>query len=222
MRSRTTTRLLACLCLAMALPSLSGCNIVGYFMSNVLRSGQSAKKLQKAEYTGLDGKDFAVMIAADRAIQAQVPSVVPLLTLKISNRLRDETEATGFIMPGDVLRYQYVNPSWSARAYGDLAEELGVDRLIIIDLQEFRLNDPGNPHLWEGTAAGTVAVIERDATQPDDIAFQKTIRVNFPDQRGLGPGNLSGDQMIAVLAQRFTDRASWLFYDAMVPGDINY
>ena len=222
MRHRTHTRLAAILALSAGAAMLPGCNIVGYFMSNFMRSGEGAKKLQRAEYTGIDGNDFAVLIAADRAIQAQVPSVLPLLTQKISDRLRDETEATGYILPNDILRFQYVNPSWSARAYGELADELGVDRLIIVDLQEFRLNDPGNPHLWEGTASGTIAVVERDAPRPDDIAYQKTIRVNFPDQRGLGPGNLSRDQMIGVLAQRFTDRSTWLFYDEMVPGDIKY
>ncbi len=88
-----------------------------------------------------------------------------------------------------------------------------VDRIILIELFEFRLNEPGNRHLWDGVAAGTVAVLETDGPFPDEYAFNRPISVGFPDAAGYGPDEMRASLVATVLVQRFSQRCAWLFYD---------
>lgn len=164
------------------------------------------------QYTGLKGKSFAVMVIADRSIDATYPGVVQLLTTKITDRLHEFGEAKGLIESADMMAFLYNNPRWSVRPRIDLARELGVDRLVVVELQEYRLHDPGNQYLWDGAAIGTIGVIEVDAAAPENYAFEKLVTVKFPDKQGTGPQEYSQDLVMAALDKRFTDRATWLFY----------
>ncbi len=56
----------------------------------------------------------------------------------------------------------------------------------MVELQEFRLHDPGNQYLWNA-AIGTVGVIESDGLVPENYVFEKIVSVKFPDKQGTGP-----------------------------------
>jgi hypothetical protein len=79
-------------------------------------------------------------------------------------------------------------------------------------LVEYRLNEPGNQYLWSGLATGTLDVYEADSPAPDEPAFQKPIRVAFPDKNGLGPNDIPRAGVATELGRRFVDRATWLFF----------
>lgn len=214
-RRRTSARIARRLALAglLALPiGLGGC-VVGELVGGMIQSERrNSTKTVEAEYTGLAGKNFAVVVSADRVIQADHPEVIVRLTNEIGNRLAKEAGASGFVPGASVLQFQYSNPRWVAMTMGELAQALGVERLVYVDLVEYRLNDPGNSYLWQGVAAGQVGVVEADSSFPDEFAFQKQIKVGFPDQDGLGPADFPRTAVNTALANRFTDRASWLFY----------
>jgi len=192
------------------LPLLSGCEIAGVMAASYHATGTHEVY---AEYQGLDDQSFAVFIAADRTIQAQNPRLVPRLTTAITAQLVANTGATGYVPAALVLDYTFNHPSWPAKPYGELAEELGVTRLIVIDLYEHRLNERGNSYLWQGVVAGNVGVVEADGAFPNDFAYTSGVSVGFPDGDGYGPDDFGADQILAVLERRFTNRASWLFYD---------
>jgi len=198
--------------------ALSGCTAVGFMAESYRR--ESTREV-KAEYPGLEGKSFAVIVTADRMIEADHPGLVERLTAKITQRLSESTnipKAGGFVPAKQVMRYLYDNPSWPARPLSELAKGLGgVDRLIYIELTEYRLNDPGNAYEWEGVATGNVAIVETDGIMPDAFSFEKVISVRFPDQRGTGPNQLDFTGVTSVLSARFIDRASWLFYNHQEP-----
>lgn len=203
---------------ALAAP-LQACQIAGVIADTYQRTGSSEVY---AEYEGLDGKSFAVFIAADRVIQAQAPRLVPRLTTAITAQLVANTGATGYVPAPLVLDYQYSNPSWPARTYSKLGEDLGVDRIIFIDLYEHRLNERGNSYLWQGVIAGNLGVSEIDGAFPDDFAYTKGVSVRFPDDEGYGPDDYTAQQITAVLERRFTNRCAWLFYDHEEDNDIEY
>ncbi|MFN0011656.1 MAG: hypothetical protein ACKVS8_08445 [Phycisphaerales bacterium] len=167
----------------------------------------------ESEYTGLEGKTFAVVVAADRVIQADFPEVIGKVTQDISERLAQEVGASGYVPGQAVLEFQYNNPRWVTMTLGQVANELGVERIVYVDLVEYRLNDPGNAYLWEGSAQGMVGVIEADSNAPDEFAFQKQLRVKFPDDQGLSPSDVPRAAVNTALVKRFIDRATWLFYD---------
>lgn len=199
----------------------AGCAMLGVMADTYERTGS---KVVYADYEGLKGKTFAVVVAADRSIQASDPRAVARLTNSITGQLLTNQEKIGFagFVPGPkVLEFQYNTPSWTSWSYSRLADEFVVDRLILVDLYEYRLHEPGNPHTWEGVIAGRVGVIEAD-TGSEDFAYQKEIRVRFPDAQGYTSRDISPTSMRATLEKRFVDRVSWLMFEHEEPNMIKY
>lgn len=202
------------LCAALASGGCAVGALVGGMAENHKRNSTHAVA---AEYEGLVGKSFAVVVAADRVIQSDYPDAVARLTIGVTERLTEYAGASGVVPADKLLTYLYEHPRWAAMRPSALAKELGVERLVYIDLHEFRLHDPGNKYLWNGAAAGTVSVVEADSSVPDQFAFQRAIRVGFPDGTAYGPDDYPRTVVEAALASRFIDRASWLFYEHQEP-----
>lgn len=193
----------------------NGCNIFGMFGAMEESRRRNSTKTVQAEYVGLKAKNWAVVVIADRSIQAELPDIVPWMTGKICERLVKEQPnivAKGMTPANKVLKYQYEHPSWVTKPHSELAKDLQVDRLIVVEIIEYRLNDPGNQYLWNGLASGTVGVVEADGTVPDEFSFQKPINVRFPDGESFGPNDFDRAVVATALGQRFLDRVTWLFY----------
>jgi hypothetical protein len=221
LRRRTAVGLVAALGVSLA-ASLTGCQVIGFIAAGAEAYQKGKPRTVQAEYTGLAGKTFAVVVSADRMIQSDFPGVTDELTARITEHLEKESGASGRVRTERLLRYLYDHPSWVAMPRGELAKRLGVDRLVYVELLEYQLNDPGNQYLWKGVAAGTVGVIEADSSTPDEYAFQKPLRITFPDKEGFGPGDMNASGVASVLIKRFTDRAAWLFFTHQEPGDLDY
>jgi hypothetical protein len=199
---------------------IQGCTALGFGGAMIESYRRNSTKAVEGEYKGLTGKNWAVVVSADRAIQGEYPDIVVFLTSKLTERLvsqQDQIGAAGFIPADAVLKYQYNSPRWVAMPRGELAKALKVDRLIILELREYRLNEPGNQYLWAGLATGIVEVYESDSPAPDEPAFQKTIRVSFPDKDALGPGDIPRSAVATELGRRFMERSSWFFYKHQEP-----
>lgn len=198
--------------------SMGGCEVVGAAAEAYRKD--STHEI-KAEYEGLEGKSFAVVVAADRGMQAQFPNLLDHITTQMTARLSDPKNvprAGGFVPAAQVLAYQYDNPGWSARQLTDVAKDLdGVKRLIYIQMTDFTLHEPGNQYEWAGQARGRVAVVETDGTTGEYFAFEREIGVKYPDQGGYGPTEMTQAVVQSELARRFLDRASWLFYHHQEP-----
>jgi len=175
----------------------------------------------KALYTGLEGKSFAVVVAVDRMVQADHAGIVDRLTSRITERLSSSQNiprAGGFVPAVKVLKYMYDNPAWPSKPFSELAKSLGgVDRIVYVEVIEYRLNDPGNAHEWSGIATGNVGVVELDSSMPDVFTYEKTISVRFPDKKGYNSTNLDRSVVTTALSGRFIDRVTWLFYDHQEP-----
>lgn len=193
--------------------TIAGCAAVGVAAVAAKGIEESRPKKVLAEYEGLAGKSYAVVVSADRSIQAQYPSLVAELTIRINDRLWTSSGASAGIPSQELLSYLYQHPEWIAQPFSDLAKTLSVERLVIVDLNEFRLNDPGNQYLWDGMASGTVSVIEADSSVPDEFVYQKALAIKFPDITGVDQSQYTAQQVASVLIARFVNRASWPFYD---------
>lgn len=191
----------------------SGCNIVGGLAGGMAESyKRNSTHEVEAEYAGLEGKSFAVVVQADRIIQADYPEVIAKLTIDISDILAQNSGATGFVPGAMVLDYQFNHPRWITMTPSQLAKEFGVQRIVYVDIAEYRLNDPGNQYVWQGVAAAQVAVAAADGALPDEFVFQKQVRVKFPDKEGVSPTEMSRSLVNSALVKRLTDRAAWLLY----------
>jgi hypothetical protein len=201
--------------LLVAAITLPGCTVLGFGGAMIESYRRNSTRPIEPEYTGLAAKKWAVVVSAPRSIQGEFPDLIPYLTSKITERLvqqQDSVAASGYVPAPVILNYQYQHPRWVTVSYSDLAKDLGVDRLICIEIQEYRLNEPGNQYIWTGIATGTLGVAELDSPAADEFSYSKTISVRFPDKTGMGQTDYSRAEVNTVLASRFIDRASWIFY----------
>lgn len=212
-------RVLALVVVGITVLACSGCVFAPLMRASELKGSKDIPP----KYTGLTGKTFAVVVAADRSIQATYPMLISQVTRTVSQRLKDNVGASGWIPPDDVIGFQYQHPQWSTWTLQKLAQELEVERLIFIDIQEFRLNEPGNQYLWKGAAGGLVGVIEADADTSESFSFSEPISVQYPTKEtALSPTQTSWNEMQVILAKRFVDRASWMFYTHEEANVIDY
>ena len=164
------------------------------------------------EYQGLEGKDFAVVVRAGQLIQADYPEVVVKLTNDLSTRLAKESGGSGYVPGPDVVNYLYNHPRWVAMPIEDLAKELKVQRIVYVELSEYRLQDPGNSYLWQGVCGAMVGIVEADGMAPEEFAYRKQLRITYPEKSGYGPNDLPRAAVNTELVRRTVDRVSWLFY----------
>ncbi|MFM7052013.1 MAG: hypothetical protein ACKOYN_07785, partial [Planctomycetota bacterium] len=145
---------LVALALAAFLP-LSGCiaGAVGAIGQQIERG----KKLDvPAAYDGIEGKTCAVVVNADYATLVEHPDVVGNITANVAVRIAQFVKGASVLPPGEVLQWQYRTPQWRTMPHGEIARELGVERLVYVDLYEYRLNPVGNSYLWDGVAGANI------------------------------------------------------------------
>jgi hypothetical protein len=200
---------------------IAGCNIIAFA---AMAADEAIPRTVPARYPGLEGKSFAVVVTADRRIEADFPGVVPRVIGDVSERLAQEEKvgALGYVPPDRVLAYLYARPNWAMRSMSELAADFKVERLVFIEITEYRLNEPGNSYIWDGVAAGSVQVYESDSALPDDPAFDEIVQVTFPDGTNTGPNDVAGNVVGSELARRFVDRACWLFFEHEEMKDLKY
>ena len=216
------TRLIATLLLVLTLPAMQSCMVVGVIGAIAQTAEQQGWTTYPAEYEDLNDHSYAVIISADRMIESDNPGITSRLTQIIDGSLRENTLASAHIPAGRLLSKLYADPSWQALPRGELGEKLGVDRLVVVEIIEYRLHEPGNRYTWAGVASGVVEVYEIDSGLPDDPMFERTIAVNFPDRNGLLEEEIPEPVITSELSRRFGERISWLFYEHTEANAITY
>ena len=212
-------RLLGVLACAGALSAFSGCQIFGFFAKTAYESG-SHKVF--AEYEGLRGQNFAVMVQADQVLRASDPQLAVRMTNALTRMLSiTEVGAAGVVPGPKVLEFEYNNPSWTSWSYERLAEEFTVDRLVMVDLYEYRLTESGNRHVWDGRAAARVSIFEANSGS-EEFSFSREVQVHFPDEMGVTRTERPEEFIREGLEVRLLNRIAWLMFDHEEPNTIEY
>lgn len=198
--------------LTLTLSQMSGCIVgaaIGGMAESYKRTGTSEIE---AEYTGIEGHSFTVVVTADRLIEGNNPGTAARITQRVNDRLIQNAKPSFAIPSTDLLTVLYDTPQWTAMPRGEVAEMLGVERLVVVEIVEYRLNEPGNKYIWDGSASCVVTVYESDSPFPDDPVYEKALRVTFPDMSGLMRSEIPEAAVNTELSNRLTNRISWLFY----------
>lgn len=202
--------------------AMSGCALATLFGGMAASAQRFGDHEVAAEYTGLQGKSFAVVVSADRVIEAAEPELNTRITARINDILMQNSGAAYGIPSRDLLAVLYSRPQWHAMQPSDVAAMLGVERLVWVELDTYRLTEPGNQYMWDGLARGVVFVYATDGPLPDEPMFEKSIVVQFPDSTGYSRTDLPEAAVTTALSNRFIDRASWLFFDHKEANEIKY
>ena len=189
---------------------LTGCELAGGMMESYERT----KIVDvNAEYLGLNHHKVAVMVDAPMDIQYEHARVVPALTEYITLRLAAHCPGSQFLPTRAILGYQNQNVYWPTKDYHDLAKELGVERIVFIDMSEYRLFSPGNSYYWDGEAVADVNIFEAETPDSTTFAFTKHIISRFPPVEAVSRSAATQEQIDDGLKLDFSQRVAWLFYD---------
>jgi hypothetical protein len=205
----------ACLPIAAValLASAGGCGMFG-IASKVGEAIESEKKVEVlAKYKGLENKTVAVIVNADRGTLYEYPTVVPQVAGNIATAIKQHVSGAQVLDWRESLAWCYRTPSWTTLPLGQIVEDLGVERVVYVDLYEFRLNPPGNRWIWEGVAAANVSILEKGSLDPDTAAEEFSVVVKFPDMKDLSRESAREADIQLGLIARFMQTATKLFYD---------
>ena len=198
---------------------LAGCNIIAWG-AQAFRNDDKPVPVE-AEYLGMPGKRIAVLVAADEQTLYRFPGSPFRVSEAVSRSIATHLPDTAVTLPAEIRDFQRDNPYWLTSIPDRLIDQLGVDRLVIIDLSEYRTNEAGNVNVWRGTVAGTLSVYEADSEDPNNRAYEKSLRIEYPDDSELGliNDNVNRDTIEAAMLEVFGLKAAGLFYDhEEVPG----
>ncbi|XAM00489.1 hypothetical protein OT109_03675 [Phycisphaeraceae bacterium D3-23] len=173
---------------------------------------------REAQYLGLNDKSVAVIIAMSDQTQYKFPDARQQLAREITRRIAISVPGVDVVNPDTIIRWQGENPYWNARPPSKLIEALNVDRVVMVEIGEYRMTDPGDTNIKRGVISGNINVIEADALDPDNYAFTQTIRLSFPDEfrTRVGLAAASLDDIRTITVSRFTEDTAGLFYDHSV------
>jgi len=210
--SRPIPRLVVLLVLPAFAVLMPGCMAAG--LISALAGAHEDQKLIEVlpQYDGLEGKSVAVLVDAGLDILYDHPQVLIQITGGVSARIGAHVANTRILRPDEIIAWQWRTPEWNAMPFGQMAETLGVDRIVFIDLHEYRLNPPGNRWLWEGVCSATVGVIERDNADPDSFVGTFLVRGEFPRVSGVDRASANAQQIERGVLAEFIKEAAWLFY----------
>ncbi len=187
--------LLLAVCLTATLAA-SGCNVVGYALSP-LRDAERTVTV-KAAYTGLENQRVAILVDADEYTLFAHPHAQRLVAEAVGRELKNNVPGVSVTDPAQIEKFQRNNPAWISVPYRDLFGQLDVDRLVFIELVEYRMHEPGDRYVWQGVIVANVGVAEAEASNPDQLAFLTTVSTKYPPDRALGV--LEADEQTMELA----------------------
>lgn len=173
---------------------------------------------REAQYIGLNEKSVAVIVAMSDQTEYKYPNARRQLAREITRRLALNVPGVTVVDPDRILAWQQQNPYWTARTPSQIIEALNVDRMIMVEVGEYRLTESGDANIKRGVISANVNVVEADALDPDDYAFTAPLRVSFPDEfrTRVGLVSASADDILTITVSRFTEDAAGMFYDHSV------
>ncbi|MEZ6192517.1 MAG: hypothetical protein R3C45_14675 [Phycisphaerales bacterium] len=173
----------------------------------------------KAQYLGLADQRVAVLTSADPHLLHDYPKAPLLINQAITSRIAKNVPGVTTTIPDEIDAFQKQNPYWMNMRYSELAEKLGVDRVVLIDMIEYQTHEPGNAYIWQGLITANIGVIDADARDPDNFVFQNTVEARFPQKSDVGLIDSDNDSIQLGLIFLFSQRGGGLFYDHQVEAD---
>lgn len=215
--------------LMMTVMANGGCAI-GSLIGGMAQNAEREKKIEVlAEYRGLADKTVAVLVEIDPYTMYEHPQLAMNITSGVVDAImRNVPEAV--VMPAQLsMQWQYSTPGWNAMTFSEMAQSIHrhnvraygqnasvkIDRIIHIEVIEYRLHPPGNRYEWDGVCAANVRVLEIDPAglDPEFPVLEKSIVGKFPDIQGVGWESASADRIGLGVLARFVEKTAWVFYD---------
>lgn len=196
---------------------LGGC-AVAKLIGVIAQNAEYQKQIEVyASYPGLENRKVAVVVDVDQATRYEHAGVDLKIATYVTREIQRNVPGVTIVSPLLVQDWQFRTPQWRALPYGELAGQLDADRVVHIDLREYRLHPYGNQWIWEGVCAANVGIIEREAIDPDNFVESFQIQSTFPREMGVDRSSASETAVELGLLKLFVQQTGWLFYKHLEP-----
>lgn len=198
-------------CLVALVLGLAGCQSLGY--------GKKEKLIDvSAQYTGLADKRVAVVVSTNDHTAFNYPKARAIITNEVSRRIMTNVPGAQVSDPKEVLVWQDENAYWATRPPSMLIRQLNVDRLVLVEVGEYRTHEPGDKHVLRGVISATVNIVSADAVDPDnfDASFTKNVMFPTPGESKVGRVGDSQSMVEQVTQLRFSEEVAGLFFDHQI------
>lgn len=180
--------------------------------------GQPEVTEYEAKYTDLANRSVAVVVSVRDYTEFNFPTARPTLTNDITRRIQLNVPGVTMSNPIEILKWQDENPYWHARPASALIEQLGVERLVLVEVGKYSTHEPGDKFLLRGVISAVVNVAEAEAADPDTYGFAYKKLVEFPRSRdsklGRAESTAVNEEKIEKQTQAwFCEEVAGLFYD---------
>jgi hypothetical protein len=148
-------------------------------------AGNAMGQKQPAVYAGITGQSVGVMVWAGRGVRADWPSLQLDLANLVQDKLRKsaapEIKGTTFpIEPASIVRYQSDHPSIDASPVTDIAPNLGVSRLLYIELDDFSTRSETSYQMFRGNVTATLKVLQTQNGKSNIVYQEADIHAFYP------------------------------------------
>ncbi|MBK9120192.1 MAG: hypothetical protein IPM18_11410 [Phycisphaerales bacterium] len=186
---------------------LTGCRMFALILPPIVKD-------VPAEYPYLYNKKVAVVVHTEQETLAVYPHVQWEIADHVRTALQANVRGITVIDPEEVAQYQRQNTDWASRDPARVGQDLGVDRLIEVQLTEYTTREPESPYMYRGhiTAALRVYNVAYLRAQP---AFRKEVRTIHPPD-GPGAWGTTDREIRAATMETFGLDVAGLFYDRTI------
>ena len=136
-----------------------------------------------------------------------------MVAVVVSREIAGKVPGVTVLPARQVVDFQQRNIYWNTVGYKQLAERLGVSRVVLIDLSEYRLHEPGNSNVWRGLLSGHAGVAEADSDRPNDLVYATDVTANYPPDKPLGLLNADQRTIRMATLDLFSRAVAGKFYD---------
>lgn len=172
----------------------------------------------KAQYLGLANRSVAVVVSMSDFAQFKYPKAKQMIAEEMARRIQENVPGVALMSPRAIIAWQEENAYWATRPPSMLIKQLKVDRLVLVEIGEYRTHEPGDKHVLRGVVSASVNIVEAEAEDPDNFGGSFTKNVMYPEPGESKIGRVGDDEaLIEARTQiRFCETAAGLFYDHQI------
>jgi hypothetical protein len=163
------------------LPSLAGCNYLGYAAQALPESDTPAA------YKDLKGQKVGILVWADRGIVTDHPAIQPDIAKGLQKKLQeaadagaDEVQKITWAKADDILRFQDSHPELQYDPAEQVAPKLDVTRLIYIEITAMSMHPNDTVDLFRGDAIASIKVVAINNGKAAIAYREDTVEAIYP------------------------------------------
>lgn len=199
----------------LALTLLPGCQAIFAITEKMFPDDRVPPKFKLPE------KRKVLVLVDDLERPVSYPPVKIALANRCNELLKEKKLADEIITYDRVLNLQTADKKFNQMAISTIAEKLGADLVIYVNLDEFSLKDDPKETLWHGRLGAKVRVVDAKARPPAPATIWPDEHAGFPVRVTEPPtdnnSDIHGELLAKTLANRLADEVVGLFTEHYVP-----